>query len=439
MRFAILGPGRLGSTLARALQQSGREVSAIAGGGEHGEALALTLGATFCEASALPALADVIFATVPDGELRRATGPLPVDARHAVVHCGGALGLEALQGPAGHGAAVGCFHPLQSFPTRALDVAQLSGVTIGVEAQPALLATLTELASAFGARALSLQDVDRACYHAAAVLASNAVIALHQAAAEAWALSGLPRDTAREALAPLTLGAARAVSALPLDQALTGPVTRGDVATVRGHLHALSPHHRLADLYRALSERMMATGQPRDPERRHRLAALLGGGPETSGDAPEQPGDAAFMRMAMAEADRAAGAGDVPVGCVLVRDGQVIATGSNRREAERDPLGHAELAALRAAATALGDWRLSDVTVYVTLEPCPMCAGALIHSRVARVVYGCSDPKAGALRSLYRLGEDARLNHRFAVTSGVLGEACAAQLSAFFSRIRGPA
>lgn len=146
--------------------------------------------------------------------------------------------------------------------------------------------------------------------------------------------------------------------------------------------------------------------------------------------------DEQFMAEAMAEAGRAEARGEVPVGCVLVHEGQVLARGHNHRERAQDPTAHAELVAIRAAAARLGSFRLIDVTCYVTLEPCPMCAGALVNARVARVVYGADDPKAGALRSLYRLGEDARLNHRFEVTSGVCAQACAAQLSGFFERIR---
>jgi tRNA(adenine34) deaminase len=147
--------------------------------------------------------------------------------------------------------------------------------------------------------------------------------------------------------------------------------------------------------------------------------------------------DERFMAEAMAEASLAAAAGEVPVGCVLVRAGEIIARGHNLRERAQDPTAHAELVALRAAAARLRSWRLIDVTCYVTLEPCPMCAGALVNARVPRVVYGCDDPKAGAVRTLFTIGQDARLNHRFELASGVLGEACSRQLSAFFAQVRG--
>ncbi len=151
----------------------------------------------------------------------------------------------------------------------------------------------------------------------------------------------------------------------------------------------------------------------------------------------EESADARFMREAMREAEGAAEAGDVPVGAVVVdAAGVIVARGRNRREAEQDPTAHAEVDALRRAAAALGHWRLEGATVYATLEPCPMCAGALVNARVARVVYGCPDPKAGAVDTLFTIGRDGRLNHRFEVTAGVLSEACAALLKAFFARLR---
>jgi tRNA(adenine34) deaminase len=146
--------------------------------------------------------------------------------------------------------------------------------------------------------------------------------------------------------------------------------------------------------------------------------------------------DERFMAEAIAQAALAADAGEVPVGCVLVRGGEIIARGHNLRQRAQDPTAHAEVVALRAAATRLRSWRLLDVTCYVTLEPCAMCAGALVNARVPRVVYGCDDPKAGAVRTLYAIGQDARLNHRFELVPGVLAETCSHQLSAFFARVR---
>ena len=146
--------------------------------------------------------------------------------------------------------------------------------------------------------------------------------------------------------------------------------------------------------------------------------------------------DEHFMRLALAEAARAEALGEVPVGAVCVREGMVVGRGYNLRERAQDPTAHAEHIAVRAAAARLGTWRLEGVTCYVTLEPCAMCAGALVSARVARVVWGADDPKAGAVRSLYGIGTDARLNHVFEAVPGVLADACGAQLSAFFAAIR---
>jgi tRNA(adenine34) deaminase len=146
--------------------------------------------------------------------------------------------------------------------------------------------------------------------------------------------------------------------------------------------------------------------------------------------------DAAFMQEALIEADRAAEKGEVPVGCVIVVGDAIDARGHNLRESAADPTAHAEMIAIREAAKSRGDWRLDDATLYVTLEPCPMCAGALVHARVKRVVYGCDDPKAGAVKTLFTIGSDARLNHRFEVTGGVRAEECAARLQTFFQRLR---
>ena len=147
--------------------------------------------------------------------------------------------------------------------------------------------------------------------------------------------------------------------------------------------------------------------------------------------------DEHYMRLALEEAGAAALAGDVPVGAVVVdSEGNVIGRGRNRREVDRDPTGHAEIVAMREAASHLGTWRLERTTLFVTLEPCPMCAGACVNARVGRVVYGCDDRKAGALRTLYALGSDARLNHRYEVTAGVLAAECGRVLSEFFAELR---
>jgi len=144
------------------------------------------------------------------------------------------------------------------------------------------------------------------------------------------------------------------------------------------------------------------------------------------------PRDEYFMRLALREAERAAEHDDVPVGCVVAREGEVIAAAPNERELRNDPTAHCELLALREAATATGTWRLSDAVAYVTLEPCPMCAGALVLARVSRVVYGAADPKAGAAGSVLDVLAEPRLNHRPEVAGGLLAEESAELLRTFF-------
>ena len=146
--------------------------------------------------------------------------------------------------------------------------------------------------------------------------------------------------------------------------------------------------------------------------------------------------DRRFMEEALSRARQAEEVGEVPVGAVVVCDGEIIAEGFNRRETWQDPTAHAELIAVRRASETLGSWRLTECTVYVTLEPCPMCAGMLVNSRVGRVVFGARDPKAGAIRSLFALAEDPRLNHHIEVREGVLADECGAVLTDFFRKIR---
>ena len=148
--------------------------------------------------------------------------------------------------------------------------------------------------------------------------------------------------------------------------------------------------------------------------------------------------DTFFMAIALQQADLAARHGDVPIGCVIVDDltGAVIGRGHNQREADKDPTAHAELVALREAARARGAWHLNDTTLFVTVEPCPMCAGAIVNARIKRVVYGCDDPKAGAIRTLFSIACDPRLNHQAEISSGVEAEVCAQRLRDFFAALR---
>src|SRR3989440_4766919 len=141
--------------------------------------------------------------------------------------------------------------------------------------------------------------------------------------------------------------------------------------------------------------------------------------------------DETWMAEALAEARKAAAEGEVPIGAVVVADGRIVGRGRNARETRRDPTAHAELLALQEASRALGRWRLTGATVYATLEPCPMCAGALVNARVDRLVYAVADPKAGAAGTLFDLLRDPRLNHRVQVDKGVLAEECSALLKEF--------
>ncbi len=145
--------------------------------------------------------------------------------------------------------------------------------------------------------------------------------------------------------------------------------------------------------------------------------------------------DEGFMREAISLAELAGAAGDVPVGAVIVRDGEIVARGYNQRQVTKDPTSHAEIEALRAASSVFGSWHIEG-TLYVTQEPCSMCAGALVNARIPRLVYGCKNPKAGAIDSMFSLVSDLRLNHRIPVTSGVLADDCAALLTNFFRAIR---
>jgi len=143
-----------------------------------------------------------------------------------------------------------------------------------------------------------------------------------------------------------------------------------------------------------------------------------------------------WMRIAIDEAEKAAGAGEVPVGAVAVARDEIVGRAHNIREATHNPLGHAELLLIEKLARETKSWRLEDVVIYVTCEPCLMCAGAMIQARIKRVVYGCADPKAGAMGSLYDVSNDPRLNHRIEVVSGVLADDCGRLLSNFFRRLR---
>lgn len=150
----------------------------------------------------------------------------------------------------------------------------------------------------------------------------------------------------------------------------------------------------------------------------------------------ENQKDMLYMQRAINAAETAEQNGDVPIGVVIVYEDKIIAKAYNQREQLKDPTAHAEIIALTQAAAALDSWRLHDCTMYVTLEPCTMCAGALVLARIDRLVYGCDDPKTGAVKSLYNIVQDERLNHRVEVTSGILTDQCSQLLSEFFAKRR---
>lgn len=147
--------------------------------------------------------------------------------------------------------------------------------------------------------------------------------------------------------------------------------------------------------------------------------------------------DEHFMRLAIAQARKAEALDEVPIGCVIVREGRVIARGYNRRNTDKTVLGHAEISAMKKASKKVGDWRLEDCTMYVTLEPCQMCAGAAVQARIPRVVIGAMNPKAGCAGSILNLFDVKAFNHQIEITSGVLQEECSSMLSVFFKRLRG--
>jgi predicted short-subunit dehydrogenase-like oxidoreductase (DUF2520 family) len=277
-RIAVLGLGRLGSCLARALAAAGVTQIAIATRERAAaEQIASNLGAGVhaVDASEIADRAELVFLAVPDAAVRDTCDALPLTATHAVVHLSGVLGLDSLEPAAVRGASIGALHPLQAFPACS-SADRFRGVYTGIEASdPALTAQLEAIARVLGATPFSLAGVDRAAYHAAAVLTSNYVVALHAAAAEVWRVAGLPPSAARAALAPLTLGAAQAIAERELPQALTGPIARGDVRSVASHLQVLQADPERAALYRALARELLRLPLGLSAETQQALAALV--------------------------------------------------------------------------------------------------------------------------------------------------------------------
>ena len=270
-RIAILGAGRLGTTLAAALTAHGREVQ-LAHARDRAKAQ-----------TALDA-ADLVFLTVPDAAIPAVCASLRWRTGQAAVHCSGALGLDVLASATEAGALAGCLHPLQSFPAGQPDPARFAAITCGIEASPPLDATLERLAHDLGARTVRLEGIDRALYHAAAVFAANDIVALMAAATRTWALAGLPPGAAREALGPLLLAVAQNVTRLDLVPALTGPLARGDLGTIERHLAALEAEPSLHALYRALAAELAQLPLGHPPALVARLRALLDATPGTPAD-----------------------------------------------------------------------------------------------------------------------------------------------------------
>jgi predicted short-subunit dehydrogenase-like oxidoreductase (DUF2520 family) len=261
--IAVLGPGRLGRALAAALTARGYRVR-------------LASSRVVQEAQDAVDASDIVFITVPDGAIGGVAAVIDWRPGHAVVHCSGARSLEVLTVPEQSGALIGCLHPLQSFPADAdPDTTRFEGITCGIEGAPPLDAILASIAADLGARTVRLEGFDRALYHAAAVLISNNAVALAAAATRAWTLAGLPESAARQALAPLLLGAAANIAAHPLVEALTGPIARGDIGTIERHLAALERDPDLHALYRALAAELLRLPLDHADAVSARLRALL--------------------------------------------------------------------------------------------------------------------------------------------------------------------
>ena len=275
--IGVIGCGRLGSSLALGLSAAGLPVCGLADRTLAGaKRLARRVpGATALPASALIERCGLVILAVPDDAIEPLCAALAWRPGQAVVSCSGALPLSVLDAAAKRGALRGCLHPLQSFPEPSGSPERLRGIHCGVEADPALRARLLRVVRALGATPLSLRGVDRARYHLAAVFASNYVIALHAAAEQAFALAGLKPADARRALSPLTLGAAHALAAQPLERALTGPLARGDRRTLQRHLDALGAAPELRALYARLGLQLLARPLGLPARTRRELTRLL--------------------------------------------------------------------------------------------------------------------------------------------------------------------
>ena len=280
--IGVIGAGRLGSALAGALVAAGYARVRIASRTEaRAREVAAALGVEQRPTAVLVEESALVVLAVPDRAIAALAAGLAWGAGQGVVHCSGALALEVLAVAAARDVLAGCLHPLQTFPiTLSPSGPQASAdlfnrITCGVEGAAPLGDLLAAIAEDLGARTVRLEGVDRARYHAAAVLVSNDVVALMAAATRAWTRAGLPQEDAREALAPLLLAAAANVAQLPLPQALTGPVARGDTETVARHLRALAEDAGLSNVYRGLARELLRLNLGHPPEVVAALEALL--------------------------------------------------------------------------------------------------------------------------------------------------------------------
>ena len=280
--IGIIGAGRVGGALSDALLKSGWRLDAVASRrAEAAEVLASQL--PFVVATGVDELVaanDLVFLAVPDDELEALAGRLAWRADQAAVHLSGGRGLDVLAPVTAAGGLAGCLHPLQTFPDGeepARARVRFEGIACGIEAAAPLDAVLEAIVDDLGGRSFRLDGVDRAAYHAAAVFVSNDVVAAMAAATRAWALAGLPAGDARAALSPLLEASAAAISERPLTEALTGPVARGDVETVRRHLESLAGEPELAGLYRGLAAELLRLDLGHSSETAAALGELLGG------------------------------------------------------------------------------------------------------------------------------------------------------------------
>jgi predicted short-subunit dehydrogenase-like oxidoreductase (DUF2520 family) len=282
--LGILGAGRLGSSLALALEHTGHPITSVHSANQaDAEALCRQLaGARVASASEVAERCELVFMTLPDSAIATCADALSWRAGQQVVHCSGALELSVLDAARRAGALRGCLHPLQSFPERFGDPGRWSGIVCGIEADDPLGVVLERHARALGADVVRLDGIDRARYHAAAVFASNYMVALHAAANQAWAAAGLPPAIARRALAPLSLGTAERLARLSLEDALTGPLARGDTQTIAHHLRALSTTPEVRALYLQLGRWLLKLALPLPAAQRSELESLFEAGEDKS-------------------------------------------------------------------------------------------------------------------------------------------------------------